>query len=138
MMPDEISQGPSSAADASIGPSPAAAATPVLHLPAFTATDVAPWFQRVEALFRLQNVKSSSTKADYIIGALPAEVFSRVSRWLASKGSNTIIYSELKTTIIRQHTFFKPINLTSKFSRAGRLLRGRHLPQGWSLVVATS
>ena len=81
---------------------PAAAATPVLHLPAFTATDPAPWFQRVESLFRLRGITSSSKKADFVIGALPADVFSRISRWLASKGTDAILYEDLKPAVIRQ------------------------------------
>lgn len=76
--------------------------TPVLHLPTFTATDAAPWFQRVEALFRLRGIRSSSKKADFVIGALPADVFSRISRWLASKGTDAIVYEDLKPAVILQ------------------------------------
>ena len=78
-----------------------AAATPNLTLPAFTPTDAAPWFLRVEALFRLKNITASSKKADFVIGALPAEVFSRLSRWLVSRGSDTILYDDLKAEVIR-------------------------------------
>ena len=76
------------------------AAAPVLNLPPFTSTDAAPWFQRVEALFRLRAVTSSSKKADYVIGALPAEVFSQVSDWLAGQESDVILYDDLKHQII--------------------------------------
>ena len=53
-----------------------AATAPLLNLLPFTSKDAAPWFYRVEALFRLRNVTSPSRKADYVVGALPAEVFS--------------------------------------------------------------
>ena len=76
------------------------AAAPVLNLPPFTSTDAAPWFQRVEALFRLRAITSASRKADYVIGALPAEVFSQVSDWLVSQGTDTILYNDLKQQII--------------------------------------
>ena len=101
-MSDPVSDAPNAAAEASDAPGTAAAATPVLHLPAFTSTDAAPWFQRVEALFRLRSVSSSTKKADFVIGALPAEIFSQISRWLATKGTDTIHYEELKTEIILQ------------------------------------
>ena len=78
------------------------AATPMLQLPAFTPSDVAPWFQRVEAQFRLRNVSSSTKKADFVIGALPAEVFSIVSRWLAEKGTDAAKYEDLKAEVILQ------------------------------------
>ena len=78
------------------------AAAPALNLPPFTSTDAAPWFQRVEALFRLRAITSASRKADYVIGALPAEVFSQISDWLISQGSDTIYYDNLKQQIIKR------------------------------------
>ena len=80
----------------------AAAASPVLHLPAFTPDDATPWFQRVEAQFRLREIKSSSKKADFVIGALPADVFSRLSLWLGEQTSDSIKYEDLKPAIIQQ------------------------------------
>ena len=77
----------------------AAAASPALTLPPFTVTDVAPWFHRVEALFRLRAITSSSRKADYVIAALPTETFSLVSCWLTSQ-SDAILYEDLKAQII--------------------------------------
>ena len=77
-----------------------AAAAPVLNLPPFTATDAAPWFHRVEALFRLRTIQSSSRKADYVIGALPPEVFSQISDWLTNQGTDAILYDDLKHQII--------------------------------------
>ena len=78
------------------------AAAPALNLPPFTSTDAAPWFQRVEALFRLRAITSASRKADYVIGALPAEVFSEISDWLISQASDTIYYDNLKQQIIKR------------------------------------
>ena len=78
------------------------AATPNLQLPAFTPTDAAPWFQRVEALFRLRNVTASSKKADFVVGALPPDIFSMVSRWLNAHNDDPILYEDLKTEVILQ------------------------------------
>ena len=79
-----------------------AAAAPALNLPSFTATDAAPWFLRVEALFRLRNIVSPSRKADYVIGALPTEVFSQISNWLTRQGNDAILYDDLKQQIIKR------------------------------------
>ena len=79
-----------------------AAAAPVLNLPPFTATDAAPWFHRIEALFRLRTINSSSRKADYVIGALPTEVFSQISNWLTRQGQDAILYDDLKQQIIKR------------------------------------
>ena len=94
-------------ANTSDGSSPAgdlsatAAATPNVTLPAFTPADAAPWFLRVEALFRLKAITAPAKKADFVIGALPPETFSRLSRWLISRGTDTVLYEELKTEVIR-------------------------------------
>lgn len=94
-------------ANTSDGSSPAgdlsatAAAAPNVTLPAFTPADAAPWFLRVEALFRLKSITASAKKADFVIGALPPETFSRLSRWLVSRGTDTVLYEELKAEIIR-------------------------------------
>ena len=79
----------------------AAAAAPVLHLPAFTPDDAKPWFQRVESQFRLRDIKSSSKRADFVLGALPADVFSRLSLWLEDQPSDVIKYEDLKPVIIQ-------------------------------------
>ena len=79
-----------------------AAAAPVLNLPPFTATDAAPWFHRVEALFRLRTIQSTSRKPDYVIGAHPPEVFSQISDWLMNQGTDAILYDDLKHQIIER------------------------------------
>ena len=76
------------------------AATPNVTLPVFSTTKVAPWFQRVEALFRLKKV-SANQKSDFIIGALPEDVFDRISSWLTEFNTDVIPYETLKAKIIR-------------------------------------
>ena len=93
-MPDDVP-----ATDASGAPAPTVAATPNVTLPVFSTTNAAPWFLRVEALFRLKKI-TANAKSDYIIGALPEDVFNRISTWLVSWGSEAIPYDELKAKII--------------------------------------
>ena len=78
-----------------------AAAAPNLNLPPFPSTDATPWFLRVEALFRLRAITSPSRKADYVIGALPTDVFDQISGWLSSQ-EDAVQYSDLKQQIIRR------------------------------------
>ena len=82
-------------------PSDIAAAAPVLTLPPFPSTDASPWFLRVEALFRLRSITSSSKKADYVIGGLPNDVFDQIADWLTQQG-DAIVYDDLKQQIIRR------------------------------------
>ena len=97
-MPEDI------AADASSNPSPDADATvaamPNVTLPVFSTTNTAPWFQRVEALFRIKRV-SANLKSDFVVGALPEDVFSRISSWLNTYGDGIVPYDALKAKIIR-------------------------------------
>ena len=76
----------------------ASAAAPLLNLPPFTPAAAPSWFQHVEGLFRLQAVTSPSTKADYIIEALPAELCFQIVNWMASKGADTILYDDLNAS----------------------------------------
>ena len=79
----------------------ACAAAPSLTMPPFTSTDAALWFHRIEALFRLRAITSSSRRADYVIGALPTEVFSQLSHWMTNQ-SDAIEYDDLKAQIIKR------------------------------------
>ena len=96
-MPDNV---PAADASAHLSTDTTVAATPNVTLPVFSTTKVAPWFQRVEALFRLKKV-TASQKSDFIIGALPEDVFDRISSWLTELGTDVIPYDVLKTKIIR-------------------------------------
>ena len=95
-MPDDV------AADATTNPSTDAtvAAMPSVTLPVFSTSNTAPWFQRAEALFRLKRV-SANQKSDFIVGALPEDVFNRISSWLNTYADGIVPYDILKAKIIR-------------------------------------
>ena len=95
-MPDDV------AADASSNPSPDAtvAAMPNVTLPVFSTSNTAPWFQRAEALFRIKRV-SANQRSDFIVGALPEDVFNRISSWLNTYADGIVPYDILKAKIIR-------------------------------------
>ena len=101
---------------------PSAAATSNVALPTFSSTNPAPWFLRVEALFRIKKITGNS-KSDHVVAALPEEVFNRISTWLANRGSDTIPYEELKAKII---TYCEP----SPEEKSQRLLDLLRLPLG--------
>ena len=80
----------------------AAAAAPALKIPPFTSSDICPWFQRVEAQFRICNVTSPTRRADHVIAALPPETFALLSPWISSKGTQAIQYAEIREQIIKR------------------------------------
>ena len=99
-MPDNVPAADASGNPANDATDATVAATPNVTLPVFSTTKAAPWFQRVEALFRLKRV-SANQKSDFIIGALPEDVFDRISSWLNEFETDAIPYDVLKAKIIR-------------------------------------
>lgn len=101
----------------------AAAAAANIKLPPFCATDVLPWFQRVEVQFRLRNLTSEARKADHVLAALPEETFSLISEWLLEQGDAQIQYSDLKKQLLRRC-------VATPEERAHRLIELTRLPLG--------
>ena len=80
-------------------PDLAAAAVRDLKLPPFCSADATVWFQRMEIIFRIRQIRSDSSKADHILAALPEDTFPLISGWLADQG-DTIQYGKLKQKIL--------------------------------------
>ena len=79
-----------------------AAAAPVVNLPPFTPTDVEPWFMRVDVQFRIKKITNTCRKADYVLAALPPEIFLRLGPWLSDQGSTNLTYEAVRAIIIRK------------------------------------
>ena len=99
-MPDDISADVSNTSNAAPESDATVAAMPNVTLPVFSATNTAPWFRRVEAQFKTKKV-SANLKSEFIVGALPEDIFNRISSWLDSYGEDVIPYADLKAKIIR-------------------------------------
>ena len=73
-----------------------------LKLPTFSTTDPMAWFCRAEIQFRLKKTPSAR-HADYVLEALPADVFAQISSWLVSQPPD-INYKDIKTMLMRQYS----------------------------------
>ena len=60
--------------------SPTAAAQ--VKLPNFTPIDAQTWFRRAEVQFRLKKENSPMARADYVLAALPEDIFTHIAEWL--------------------------------------------------------
>ena len=80
----------------------AAAASRDVKLPTFCATDAVSWFQRAEIQFRLKRVTASDRKADYVLAALPEDIFPHITDWLSDQGSSTLCYDDVKKQLLRK------------------------------------
>ena len=107
-----------------------AAAGRDLKLPPFCSADATSWFQRVEIIFRIRQIRNDSSKADHVLAALPEDTFPLISGWLADQG-DTLQYNKLRRKILNNDP--PPV----RYSRAGRLLTKMRPPMGGSIVEAS-
>ena len=52
------------------------------RLPEFSQHEPLTWFRRAETRFQLPGIKQATTRADYILEALPETIFRRIGPWL--------------------------------------------------------
>ena len=84
------------------------------RLPEFSQHEPLTWFRRAETRFRLRGIKQATTRADYVLEALPETIFRRIGPWLDQQ-PDEIPYDDLKKHLLKE---FSPT--TSE--RARRLL----------------
>ena len=84
------------------------------RLPEFSQHEPLTWFRRPETRFRLRGIKQATTRADYVLEALPEMIFRRIGPWLDEQ-PDEIPYDDLKKHLLKE---FSPT--TSE--RARRLL----------------
>ena len=94
-----------------------------IHLPVFCPTDATTWFRRAEVQFRLRNISNESRKADFVLAALPDDIFSSLADWLDSLGDAAVLYTPLKDYLLKE---FVP----APEERAERLMQMTKQPIG--------
>ena len=92
------------------------------RLPDFSPTEPLTWFRRAETRFRLRGIKQQTTRADYVLEALPEAVIRSIGPWLDQQ-PDEIPYDDLKKHLLKE---FCP----STSERARRLLLMPSQPMG--------
>ena len=64
------------------------------RLPDFSSQEPLTWFRRAETRFRIRGITQPTTKADYVLEALPEEIFRRIGPWLDQQ-ADEIPYEDL-------------------------------------------
>ena len=80
----------------------------------FAQNEPLTWFRRAETRFRIRDIVQPTTRADYVLEALPEVIFARIRPWLDQQ-PDEIPYDDLKKHLLKE---FSPT--TSE--RARRLL----------------
>ena len=58
------------------------------RLPEFSQHEPLTWFRRAETRFRLRGIKQATTRADYVLEALPETIFRRIGPRLDQQPDN--------------------------------------------------
>jgi len=95
-----------------------------VKLSSFCPQEATSWFRRAEIQFRLRRVTDPRTKADYVLEAIPEQLFPRVAAWLDNQDQNQDVeYENLKSYLLQEFTL-------SVSARAQKLLSLPHIPLG--------
>ena len=71
------------------------------RLPEFAQHEPLTWFRRAETRFRLRGIKQATTRADYVLEALPETIFRRIGPWLDQQ-PDEIPYDDLKKHLLKE------------------------------------
>ena len=71
------------------------------RLPEFSQHEPLTWFRRAETRFRLRGIKQATTRADYVLEALPETIFRRIGPWLDQQ-PDEIPYDDLKKLLLKE------------------------------------
>ena len=121
-MPSDNTTTTAAAAVAAASPTTEAIHAVTVKLSPFSTQEPLSWFRRAEVQFRLRKITDPRTKADYVLEAIPDDVFPRVSAWLDDQ-DDEINYEALKTHLLKEFTL-------SISARAQRLLNMPRQPLG--------
>ena len=100
-----------------------------VKLSPFSSSEAASWFRRAEVQFRLRKVTDPSTKADYVLEAIPEELFPCIAAWLDNQ-TKGVDYEDLKTYLLQEFTLYQrlcPTSPTSSTSTSERLFSTRRV-----------
>ena len=95
-----------------------AAAAREVKLSTFCAAEAVSWFQRAEIQFRIKRETSPTRMADYVLAALPQDVFLLISSWLLEQGDR-LEYDTLKRRL-RQKFIATPEERATKLLALSR------------------
>ena len=108
-----------------------------VKLNTFSTSEPRAWFRRTEGRFRIANISVSTTKADYVMQALPDDVFHAITPWLDDQ-PDSLTYEDLKQQLLFRYS-------KSVTDRAQQILRLAHQPlgdqsarQAWDEIVSLS
>lgn len=114
---------------------PTAVHATAVRLPVFAPNETMTWFRRAETQFRLKHITVSSTMADYVLEALPENVFRRIASWL-NEQPDLIPYQELKVHLLSVYSISSSERAKRILDMPGQPLGDRTATQVWDEIVS--
>lgn len=109
--------------------------TASVKLPPFARTEAQIWFRRAEIQFRLKGITRSTTKADYVLAALPEDVFPLIAHWLSDQ-PDELTYETLKEYLLKEFTLKIAARAQRVLALASQPLGDQSASQAWSEIQA--
>ena len=107
------------------------------RLPDFSPNEPITWFRRAETRFRLRGIKTSTTKADYVMEALPESIFQRISPWLDQQ-EDEIPYDTLKSYLLKEFSMTTAERARRILEMPSQPLGDRKPSQVWNEICTLS
>ena len=103
----------------------------------FSTSEPKSWFRRAEGRFRLSRITNSATMSDYVIQALPEDVFREISSWLDDQ-PDEIEYDKLKARLLLDYTLSPSEKAQKILCLASQPLGEQTAKQAWNEILSLS
>ena len=108
-----------------------------VKLSPFSTSESRAWFRRTEGQFRLAKIANSTTKADFVMQALPEEVFFAISPWLDDQ-PETLDYDKLKQHLLEEYSMTAPDRAQKILRLAAQPIGDQSAKHAWNELVSLS
>ncbi|CAM1327433.1 Uncharacterised protein r2_g3646 [Pycnogonum litorale] len=109
--------------------------TVAVKLSPFSTQAPISWFRRAEVQFRLRKISDSHTKADYVLEAMPEDIFTQISLWLEDF-DGAIRYDDLKRYLLGKFTLTPSVRAQKLLSFPSQPLGDRSADTVWNEMQA--
>ena len=103
----------------------------------FSTTEPRAWFRRTEGRFRIAKIVSATTKADYVMQALPDDVFHTLAPWLDDQ-PDELEYDVLKKYLLDKYSKSATDRAQQILHLASQPIGDQSAAQAWNEIVSLS
>lgn len=113
------------------------AAHVAVKLNTFSTMEPRAWFRRTEGRFRIAKISTQTTMADYVMQALPDDVFQNITPWLDDQ-PDALEYETLKSYLLSRYSKSATDRAQLILRLASQPLGDQTADQAWNEIVSLS